>query len=192
MKKLFITLTASMLFALPLYAAEQENSSSSEISKTEAREEIVTPVKTFTLCSQDAIEKRDTSIALSRSEYNIAMNNALLERKNNEKMAVGSEEKGSKKTALKNGVETYKNKVKAAQNTLTQARKVAWQTFDDDVKKCREEKKEEPEVEKSVLKVTEEENLSKDEDHPSKESKEVKMFRETFKAQLETLKSFFK
>lgn len=192
MKKLFITLTASMLFVMPLYVSAHESTSSPETPHTEPHEEVLIPVKTFTTCSQDAIEKRDTNIAISRSEYNIAMNNALLERKNNEKLAVGSEEKGSKKTALKNGAEAYKNKVKSAQNTLTQARKLAWQTFDDDVKNCREDQKEEISAEKEILKTALENETGKSEDISPKEGKELKALKETFKAQLETLKSFFK
>jgi cytidylate kinase len=39
---------------------------------------------------------------------------------------------------MKTSVETYKNQAKAAQNNLVQARKEAWQTFEDDIKKCRE------------------------------------------------------
>jgi NADH dehydrogenase/NADH:ubiquinone oxidoreductase subunit G len=96
------------------------------------------PENAFTTCSQEAIEARDTSIASSRLIYNTAMNTALTERKNREKVAVTIEEEGAKKDAIKASVETYKQQTKQAQTALVAARKLAWQTFENDIKKCRE------------------------------------------------------
>lgn len=91
----------------------------------------------FTLCSQQAIEERDTKIAASRTIYNQAMNTALQERKHNEKLAVAIKQDDDKKAAIKKSVESYKTLVKNAQTTLTAARKEAWKGFEEDLEGCR-------------------------------------------------------
>jgi hypothetical protein len=193
MKKIFITTFASMFIALPLYASAHESSIPHEEPVPIITEEEITPLKTFTTCSQDAIEKRDTNIALSRSDYNISMNTALLERKNNEKNAVSNERESSKKAALKISVENYKNKAKTTQGTLTQARKNAWQTFENDIKKCRDEQEDEPSLVKEISTQTiSEDERKKMDDSSFKETKEIKTIKDTFKAQLENLRLFFK
>jgi DNA repair ATPase RecN len=143
MKKQLLTLTATLLFAFPLYGfAEELPSTALGVASTTKNEEAsstdATPVKTFTTCSQEAIEARDTKIATSRIAYNTAMSNALTERKNREKAAVAIADEDDKKDAIKASVDTYKHQAKAAQATLTQARKLAWQTFDNDIKACRD------------------------------------------------------
>ncbi len=91
----------------------------------------------FTLCSQQAIEERDTRIAASRTLYNQAMNNALQERKRNEKLAVAIKQDDEKKSAIKKSVESYKTLAKSAQSSLTSARKEAWKNFEDNLEACR-------------------------------------------------------
>ncbi len=143
MKKQLLQASIGILFLLPLYTfAEEASSSVPVVNKDATSTETVssstpeTPKQNFTLCSQNAIEVRDTSIATSRSIYNTAMTNALKDRKNREKAAVAITDEAEKKDAIKASVNTYKNLVKSAQNNLTQARKIAWQTFEDDIKKC--------------------------------------------------------
>lgn len=205
MKKHILTLGAGVLFLLPLYGYAEELPLKLAVSATTTlSEELVaststassTPARTFTLCSQEAIEVRDTKIATSRTTYNTAMANALTERKNREKAAVAISDEGDKKDAIKASVETYKNQSKAAQTVLVAARKIAWQTFESDIKKCHEAQDEEVisqaavaepavmsepapamrKIEKTVEKVEEKEN---------------KTIKETIKAQFENLKSLF-
>jgi DNA repair ATPase RecN len=151
-------------------------------------------VKSFTLCSQESIEKRDSSIAASRSIYNIAMNNALTERKNKEKEAVALIDIDEKNDAIKLSVDTYKRQTKDAQNELTEARKITWAKFDTDVSTCRD-------MEQNQL--TQEQTLSKESpkaesrmlmsEPASKEMKapEAKTFRETIKIKIESFISLF-
>lgn len=148
MKKQLLTILLPSLMLLPFYVYAQESSSTvitnpvketKEIASisTSSTPEVPAP-SDFTLCSQEAIELRDTSIASSRSIYNIAMANALKERKNKEKAAVAITNQDEKKDAIKVSVNAYKNAVKNAQNNLTQARKAAWTAFENDIKKCHE------------------------------------------------------
>ena len=111
--------------------AEEENASSTKESSEDA-----TSTKSITTCTQEAIEKRDTAITASRQIYNQAMTQALTERKNSEKKAVAIKNEDDKKTAIKASVTSYKSATKTAQNTLTQARKEAWDTFQDDTDAC--------------------------------------------------------
>ena len=108
------------------------------------------PVKNFTLCSQQAIETRDTKIASSRSIYNIAMTTALTDRKNKEKAAVAVKVDDDRKAAIKVSVDTYKSLTRAAQNALTSSRKTVWQDFETDIKKCHEIQDEAGAIEKDT------------------------------------------
>lgn len=199
MKKQLVTLGASILFLLPLYGYAEEattpvlsGASSTKELKDESASSTVL-LKTFTTCSQEAIESRDTSIASSRLTYNNAMTSALLERKNSEKAAVALKTDDKKKDALKLSVETYKKETKAAQTVLTQARKLTWQAFDNDIKKCRELEDTETTVKSENTQpaiASEPSTFSKKMEKP--ESKEeVKTIKETLKAQFESFKSLF-
>ena len=203
MKKHILTLFTGALFLIPLYGYAEEIPMKLAVSTTTLTEEIVststastTPVRTFTLCSQEAIEARDTKIAISRVTYNTAMANALLERKNKEKAAVAVTDESNKKDAIKASVENYKSQAKSAQIILVQARKLAWQTFENDIKKCHDIQNEEnlssldtatpttaPEQTPMMRKM--EKNVEK------AEEKETKTIKETIKAQFENLKSLF-
>lgn len=192
MKKQLLHISLGLLLLSPfsLFAEEvalfvpkinsKESSSTEEIaSSTNA----VSIRQTFTECSQQAIEDRDTKIASSRALYNGGMSKSLTERKNREKVSVAIKNEDDKKMAIKASIEAYKNQAKAAQNTLTQARKLAWSTFENDVEKCHEL-----------------ENLNLSTETPSGspapslrkvEEKESKSIGNTIKAQFETLKSLF-
>lgn len=202
MKKYLLALSIGALSLIPLYGYAEEapvklasiaTTTIAEESDTASTTASSTPVWSFTLCSQEAIETRDTKIAASRATYNTAMANALTERKNREKAAVAILDEADKKAAIKASVETYKAQSKAAQNVLTQARKLAWQTFENNIKKCRdledtqtiftEEKKTEPTLMSEQTSVTKKMEKT--------EEKEVKTFTETIKAGFENFKSLF-
>jgi hypothetical protein len=137
-KLLLLSLLSCTPFFVFAIEGEPTASTTPNQAKEERQDEKSLQSKLFTECSQNAIEVRDTKLSTSRSTYNTAMTQALNERKNREKLAVAVSGEQPKKNAMKTSVETYKNQAKAAQNNLVQARKEAWQTFEDDIKKCRE------------------------------------------------------
>lgn len=148
---------------------------------------LVSPAKNFTLCSQEAIEVRDTNIATSRSLYNTSMASALNDRKNKEKAAVAISDENAKKAAIKVSVDTYKSLVKNAQNNLTVSRKSAWQGFEADIKECRDTQNKELSAEKEnhdtkTLSAT---SSTKADDG------DVKTLKETLKAGIDTLRLLF-
>jgi hypothetical protein len=199
MKKHTVILGTLLAFIIPLYSHAEDlplTVGSTTITKEEKSDATTTPkIRTFTICSQEAIEVRDTAIATSRLTYNISMSNALTERKNREKAAVALEDEGAKKEAIKASVETYKHQAKTAQTTLTQARKTAWQTFENDIKKCRELE----DVEQVLASSTDEHPqmskmmMKKSGEDEAKESKkeEAKSISDVIKVKLESLKSLF-
>ena len=215
MKKiLHITISLAILFPLYGYAEVQSSEASSvkevkgikEVKESkdlseDSRENIevktkeatgtekVPALNDFTLCSQEAIESRDTRIAASRSIYNTAMANALNERKNKEKTAVATTKEEDKRAAIKTSAENYKSLVKNAQNTLTQSRKTAWAMFEDDLQTCRD-----------LQNKTEEETKTENFDSFSSYEKqgerksEVEQpttFKNTLKAGFDSIKSLF-
>ncbi|MEN9880895.1 MAG: hypothetical protein RLZZ308_78 [Candidatus Parcubacteria bacterium] len=134
--KQLLTLTLGLLL-VPIFAFA-ENTTQTEISEASSTTPVTT-TSTFTSCSQEAIEERDTKLGQARNIYNTAMNAALLERKNTEKAAIALDTEKEKKEAIKDSVETYKTKTKQAQTNLTQARKNIWLSFENTVKDCRED-----------------------------------------------------
>lgn len=204
MKKQLYTLLATTLFLVPVYgyahtvephtphvslvsSTVELDSASSTLEESASS----TPERSFTVCSQEAIEARDTNIASSRSIYNTAMTNALTERKNREKAAVALKKEDAKKEALKVSVETYKAQAKAAQTTLTQARKVAWQEFDEAIQACRDiDTATNKETTVRTFDATPEPAtlMRKSADGEEVEQKTIK---DTIKAQFESFKSLF-
>ena len=177
-----------------------EVSSTTEATSTEALSPIDVAARNFTLCSQEAIENRDTKIATSRSIYNTAMANALTERKNKEKAAVAMTSETKKKNAIKASVETYKNMVKVAQNNLTESRKIAWQDFEDDLTSCRDIQAEELAVQEElasprVTEITEEGDTGMPLQEARQEKRSIpeegNTLKETIKAGFDSLKSLF-
>jgi DNA repair ATPase RecN len=143
MKKHILSIPFSLLLVIPLYthaesASSTQATSTKETASTTEMTDSYSSDQEFTLCQQQAIETRDTRISTSRSLYNTAMTGALTDRKNKEKSAIALSDKDTKKNAIKTSAETYKNLVKKAQNDLTDARKVAWQSFEDDIQACRD------------------------------------------------------
>ncbi len=204
MKKNIFALFTGALFLIPLYGYAEELPVKLVTAATTTVEEIVvgtttastTPVWTLTTCSQEAIESRDTRIASSRVAYNTTMANALTERKNREKAAVAISDEDDKKDAIKASVENYKSQAKTAQTILVQARKLAWQTFENDIKKCRDIQSDEtvstqdsniptPASEQTPVMRKMEKSAEKTEE------KETKTIKETIKAQFESFKSLF-
>ncbi len=198
MKKqlLHATLGALLFFPLYGYAAEEVSSSTlikkdaipKELSVDEATSTASTTVKSFTVCSQEAIENRDTKIATSRAQYNTSMASALTERKNKEKAAVAVLNADDKKDAIKLSIETYRNQAKGAQTILTQARKATWQTFEDDIALCRD-------IEKSIEVLDNEPSgsaaRSVEPTLKKTDETESKSIKETIKAGIESLRSLF-
>ena len=195
MKKQLLQTSIGILFLLPfsLYAAEDAVLPSTPIKESftstqggaTSTDDATSTVKSFTECSQQAIEDRDTKIASIRAFYNTAMAKALTERKNREKAAVAIKDEDYKKTAIKASVDTYKNQAKTAQNTLSQARKLAWSTFENDINKCHELETED---------VSKETTASSDSPAPTlrkAEERETKSIGNSIKAQFENLKSLF-
>lgn len=197
MTKQFLYTTLGILLFVPLYSHAEESPLALATTSKEAIVEVIAssspeevPSKNFTTCSQEAIENRDTRIAASRSLYNSAMANALNDRKNREKTAITIKHEDDKKTAIKSSAQIYKNLVKSAQNTLTQARKDAWQTFEDDIENCRtlqnndqelknmtEDDNETPQIEEPALRKSVQASKKSDDGEP--------------KGILETLRSLF-
>lgn len=141
MKKLSLLLSPLFLGVLlvPHFAYAEETSTTTDATSTISTSTApLTKAQLFTMCSQDAIELRDTKLAEARGSYNNAMTALLVERKNEEKAAVAIENEKEKKAAIKESVENYKVEVKKLQNTLTQSRKAIWLNFENDTKECRE------------------------------------------------------
>jgi flagellar biosynthesis GTPase FlhF len=205
MKKNILALFTGTLFLIPLYGyAEELPVKLATAATTTTTEEIATgtttasttPVRTFTTCSQEAIETRDTRIASTRATYNTSMANSLLERKNKEKAAVAIIDEDDKKDAIKASVENYKSQAKAAQSILVQARKLAWQTFENDIKKCRDIQNDETASAQDIATPTATSEqapmMRKMEKSVEKtEEKETKTIKETIKAQFESFKNLF-
>lgn len=193
MKNKLLQTGIGLLLLLPMYTHAEEATSTTATStikdalliKVEATSTPLSPPKNFTLCSQDAIETRDTSIASSRTTYNNAMASALKDRKNKEKAAVAVVDDSDKKNAIKMSVASYKNVVKVAQNNLTQARKEAWQTFEDDIKACHEIEDREIASQKESVKSDNSVMMKKI------ETTEPKTIQETIKEQISAFRSLF-
>ncbi len=199
MKKHLLILSTGVFFFLPLYGYAEEAPSLTVSSTTESSVATTSTttlplVKSFTLCSQEAIETRDSSIAQSRLVYNTAMANTLTERKNKEKAAVALKDENKKKNAIKLSAESYKHQAKVAQTILIEARKIAWENFDNDVKECRgieEAKQALSEVPTTLSQDEKPEMKGKGNNLTEVKIEEPKSFKETFKNQLESFKSLF-
>lgn len=177
MKIIYTSLIASLI-AFPVATFAQESTSTDAVKAV-----VVTTVEEenpFTLCSQEAIEQRDTEIAKARSLYNTQMNEALQKRKEREKKAVAMKE-GEKKQAIKVSAEEYRTDAKTAQNELSEARKEIWKTFEEDVERCREAHKE-------ARALTAPTNLGQER---KAEVMEIKSFKDSIRAQIESLKALF-
>ena len=203
MKKQLLQTAIIFSMFLPLYGYAEEATSSVSTTTPEEREVKVlpleeiasstpsSPLQNFTLCSQEAIENRDTKIATSRSVYNVAMTKAVNDRKNKEKAAVAIVNENNKKNAMKASVDAYKNHVKSAQNNLTDSRKIAWQEFEDDIKECHA-------IQDKELEAFSQEETIQASEEPSQEAtlkigekEEGNTLKDAIKAGIDTLRSIF-
>ncbi|MEN9551835.1 MAG: hypothetical protein RI935_212 [Candidatus Parcubacteria bacterium] len=121
----------------PSQVPTTEIASSSKV-ETKSATSTASKARHFTECSQDAIELRDTSLSQMRAEYNKAMNEALLQRKEMEKKSFTIVDEKDRRDFTKTSVEAYKTKIKELQSTLTEERKKAWSEFESNTKECRE------------------------------------------------------
>lgn len=202
-KTLILFLLVSTFVPTLSYALEDTSTSSKTVttggggtSTNQQEEQGENTPQSFTLCSQEAIETRDSSIASSRSIYNTAMANVLVERKNKEKTAVAIKEENKKKNAIKLSAENYKHQAKIAQTLVTQARKDAWETFEENLKTCREEERLHLELGAQTSSSTNDkidtiDTKEKKIDSIESKGEEVKSLRDTLKTKLENLKSLF-
>ena len=146
MKKYFITTSLAIALLVPLFASADTSTStatSTEIDTASTTIEVATTSEQlFILCSQEAIETRDVSLANAKITYNFAMEKAAITRKESEKRIVTISGVSAKKTAIKNAVEDYKNAAKEAQRTLKEARRVSWTLFEDNSNTCQIKKDE--------------------------------------------------
>lgn len=184
MKKIYIISTICFSVFLQTSAAEPQIQTTETISasSTATTTASTTPSvnQIFTECSQNAIEKRDTSIAVARTTYNTAMADALVKRKNLEKSIVAMPEGEKKKEALKAAVDAYRKSTQGIQDSLTQARKVSWDTFDATMKLCRDAKND-------ALSAH-----TKQSGQDGKDASEIQIIKESVKAQIDAFKSLFK
>lgn len=200
MKKVF-TLTLLGALLVPTFASAQTGTSSA-VS--------IQPQSVFTSCQQAAVEKRDTAIGVARTQYNEAMKVALDIRKEAVKTALNILDAEEQNDAKKQAADEYRTLTKNAQDTLTKYRKNAWDTFEADTKACRETMRDvqaqgepAPASEKRSMMKAEPVEAPYDAAQPAQASMMRAMvaekqpepqpasFRETLKAQLESLRALF-
>ena len=121
--KFIITLLGTAIF-VPMFASAQATTAST--STVPVVVVATSTPATFTLCSQAAIEKRDTAIDTTRNTYNAATQSALNIRKEALKQAEALATTTERIAAKKLAVENYRTTLKAAQNAYSTARKLAW------------------------------------------------------------------
>ena len=139
MKKKLLTSIFSLMILLPVLTHADVSTSTVTIEGEEATSTIVIATSSedlFITCSQNAIEKRDTSLSEAKDVYNATMDKALLSRKDSEKKIVTILNTNDKKVAIKNAVDIYKASTKKAQDALKGVRKDIWSTFEDESNLC--------------------------------------------------------
>lgn len=183
MKKIYFTL-AALLF-IPLFGHAQIIETS-----TSTHSDGDTHARLFTLCSQNAIENRDTAITEARATYNTAMTDIVTKRKEKEKAAVALLNASEKKAAIKTAVELYRKESLVAQDALTDARKIIWSTFEADVQACREEKEGKATTTTDVTANTMSAARSMKVEI-TEEKEENKTLRESLKSGIDAIKSLF-
>jgi hypothetical protein len=202
MKTVF-TLTLLGALLVPTFAGAQTSTTSVVVAP---------PQSTFTTCQQAAVEKRDTAIGVARTEYNEAMKVALDVRKEAVKTALSIIDIDEQDDAKKEAADEYRTLTKNAQDALTKYRKNAWDTFEADTKACRETVRD-VQVQTEINTVSEKRSVMNAESVEAPKEKELAQpaqatmmramvpekqpepqpasFRETLKAQLESLRALF-
>jgi hypothetical protein len=200
MKTVF-TLTLLSTLLVPTFASAQLQATSTGYTQA-----------TFTSCQQAAVEKRDTAIGIARTEYNEAMKIALDVRKESVKTALSILDVEEQNDAKKKAADEYRTLTKNAQDALTKYRKNAWDAFEADTKACRETMRD-VQVQADTNTVSEKRTMMKAESVEAPKEKELAQpaqatmmramvpekqpepqpasFRETLKAQLESLRALF-
>lgn len=202
-KNTFLTTFALGLALIPMFASAETNATATLQISINAP----TEAQVFTACSQTSIEVRDEAIGSARTAYNNSMSVALDARKEAEKKAVAIEDADQKKEAIRVAVENYKKAVTEAQDTLTEARKEAWDSFETNTQGCRDGSKDKRQAvvaekkiaapQKSEVKMLQT-NLKADAKVAATAMKveadtktEVKTFRTVIKDQIDSIKAFF-
>ena len=126
MKTKLITTLFATAFLVPMFVSAQATTTVNTITPPV----IVNTPSTFTVCSQTAIEKRDTAISVARTAYNTSTQSALTARKEAFKQAVALATSTDKVTAKKEAIDIYKVAQKTSQTTYSTARKLAWSTYE--------------------------------------------------------------
>jgi hypothetical protein len=195
MKTYFLKTTLIASVMLPVVVGAQATTSVTQAT-----------IQPSTVCAQTSIEKRDTAIAAARTVYSDSMTAALTARKDAEKLAVALDDKDEKKEAIKTAVNAYKTAAKSAQETLTTARKAAWAIFETEAKNCKSTQ------ENSVAVTIQNENNKGNqrggregletrgvmnqqqnihELTPEERKSELQKIRDSFKTQMQNLRSLF-
>lgn len=188
MKKIYYILFAFISLPLFVHAQIIETSTSTQ-PNTDAYAQI------FTVCSQNAIEKRDTAITEARATYNTKMTEIVTKRKEKEKAAVAISNSSEKKAAIKAAVELYRKESLVAQETLTEARKVIWETFETDVQTCRDAKEGTTSIATTTpasATVGTPANTRAMKIEITEEKEDTKTLRESLKSGIDAIKSLFK
>ncbi len=202
-KKTLLKTFALGLAFIPMFASAETTATSTVQLSLAAP----TEAQVFTACSQTSIEVRDEAIGSARTAYNNSMSLALDARKEAEKSAVAVEDTDQKKEAIRVAVEDYKKAVTDAQDTLTAARKEAWDSFETNTQGCRDGGKDKRQAfvaEKKTVSVqkkaevkTMQANLKVDTKATVEaakveaEAKTEKTFRTVIKDQIDSIKAFF-
>lgn len=140
-------------FISPFFAHAETATSTLPVSKP-----------TFTSCSQEAVETRDTAISVARQAYNDTMKKALDSRKEGLKVALLFEETDAQSEAKKVIYDNYKVAQQKSQSTYSTTREAAWAMFDADMKACRDARKvanEKALAEKKIVKEKQKEEEKK-------------------------------
>lgn len=122
---LLTAFTASVLFAMPIYAEE----TTVRPAKTVAPE-VVT-------CIQSAIESRDLSVIGAVEAYAATIKMALTVRKDALKAAWSKAKPAEIRTALKDTWAAYKKSLRTARMELRNAKSKAWKQFSTERKACK-------------------------------------------------------
>lgn len=160
-------------------------------TSTSTYNDTTTYAQIFTVCSQNAIEKRDTAITEARATYNTKMTEIVTKRKEKEKAAVAIVIASEKKTAIKVAVELYRKESLAAQETLTESRKIIWETFEADVQACREGQEGENATSTAVAAANVTATTRTMQAETTEEKEEHKTLRESLKSGIDAIKSLF-
>ncbi len=134
-KKLIAILVG--LTCVPFIANAQSTSTVATSTATSTQ----TVVQSSTLCTQNAIRKRDAALVTARNLYNASMTVALEARTLAEISAIAVGDEDSQNDALKSAATVYGAQVKQAQEILKSTRQDVLSVYDEEIRKCRTDKR---------------------------------------------------